>query len=181
MLDRPLERLIFASRWLMVPFYLGLVVTLAVMMVKFLQELVHFVPQVLELKETDVILTVLTLLDLALAASLVLMVILSGYENFVGRIESASDEERPAWMGTLDFGGLKLKLIASIVAISGIDLLKAFMNNGSGSGDGLMWLVVTHMAFVTSGVLLALMDYLTARAKAVGSRPAAMAAAPMPE
>lgn len=167
MLDQPLERLIFASRWLMVPIYLGLIVTLAMTVVKFLQELARLVPQVLAMKDTDVILAVLTLLDLALASSLVLMVIFSGYENFVARIESASAAQRPAWMGTLDFGGLKLKLIASIVAISGIHLLKAFMNIGSWSKEDLMWLVLTHMAFVVSGVLLALMDYLTARAKAV--------------
>ena len=95
--------------------------------------------------------------------------IFSGYENFVARIESAPEEDRPSWTGTLDFGGLKLKLIASIVAISGIHLLKAFMNIGSWSREDLMGLVVTHMAFVTSGVLLALMDCLTARAKAVSA------------
>ena len=119
-----------------------------------------------ELRETDVILMTLTLLDVSLAASLVLMMIFSGYENFVSKIDTG-DIDRPAWMGTLDFGGLKLKLISSIVAISGIDLLKSFMNIGQISKEDLMWKVITHMVFVFSGVLLALMDYITERAKKV--------------
>lgn len=166
MIERALEQLIFMSRWLMAPFYLGLIIVLGAMMVKFTQEVVHFVPGVLEFKETDVILTALSLLDLTLAASLVLMMVFSGYENFVSRIDTGNDQ-RPAWMGTLDFSGLKLKLIASIVAISGIDLLKSFMNIGQITKEDLMWKILTHMAFVVSGVLLALMDYLSERAKQV--------------
>jgi uncharacterized protein (TIGR00645 family) len=173
MVQRPLERFIFLSRWLMVPFYLGLVAALAALTAKFIQELLGFVPRVLELKDTDVILAVLTLLDLALAGSLVLMVIFSGYESFVSRLETVEPGERLGWMGTLDFGGLKLKLIASIVAIAGVHLLKSFMNIGSIPKADLAWLVGTYAVFVLSGVLLALMDYLTARAKAVekGGRP----------
>ena len=166
MIERVLEQLIFMSRWLMAPFYLGLIVVLGAMMVKFTQEVVHFVPGILAFKETDVILTALSLLDLTLAASLVLMMVFSGYENFVSRIDTG-EGQRPSWMGTLDFSGLKLKLIASIVAISGIDLLKSFMNIGQITKEDLMWKIVTHMAFVVSGVLLALMDYLSERAKQV--------------
>jgi uncharacterized protein (TIGR00645 family) len=166
MIERVLEQLIFMSRWLMAPFYIGLIVVLGAMMVKFTQEVVHFVPGILAFKETDVILTALSLLDLTLAASLVLMMVFSGYENFVSRIDTG-DDQRPAWMGTLDFSGLKLKLIASIVAISGIDLLKSFMNIGQITKEDLMWKILTHMAFVVSGVLLALMDYLSERAKQV--------------
>ena len=121
-------------------------------------------PHVLELRETDVILMTLTLIDLSLAASLVLMMIFSGYENFVSKIDTG-DSERPSWMGTLDFGGLKLKLISSIVAISGVDLLKSFMNIGQISKEDLMWKVITHLVFVVSGVLLALMDLITGKAK----------------
>lgn len=164
MIERVLEQLIFMSRWLMAPFYLGLIVVLGAMMVKFTQEVMHFVPGILAFKETDVILTALSLLDLTLAASLVLMMVFSGYENFVSRIDTG-DGQRPSWMGTLDFSGLKLKLIASIVAISGIDLLKSFMNIGQITKEDLMWKILTHMAFVVSGVLLALMDYLSERAK----------------
>lgn len=164
MIERALERLIFWSRWLMAPFYFGLIAVLGVLMIKFAQEIYLFVPHVLDLGDIDVILMTLSLLDLTLAASLVLMMIVSGYENFVSRIDTGTDE-RPAWMGTLDFSGLKLKLIASIVAISGIDLLKSFMNVAQTNKEDLMWKVVTHMAFVVSGVLLALMDYLIERAK----------------
>ncbi len=166
MIETAVERLIFMSRWIMAPIYLGLILVLGVLMVKFMEELYHFVPHVLELRETDVILMTLTLLDISLAASLVLMMIFSGYENFVSRIDTG-DNDRPAWMGKLDFGGLKLKLVSSIVAISAIDLLKSFMNIGSISKEDLMWKVVTHMAFVFSGLLLALMDYITERAKKI--------------
>ena len=169
MFEKAVERLIFTSRWLMAPFYLGLIAVLGVLVIKFAQEVVHFVPLVFDLKETDVILVTLTLLDLTLAASLVLMMIFAGYENFVSRIDTG-DDHRPSWMGTLDFGGLKLKLISSIVAISGIDLLKAFMNIGQISKEDLMWKVITHMTFVLSGVLLALMDFLTVRAKPAAAK-----------
>ena len=164
MIEQTIERMIFVSRWLMAPIYLGLVVVLGVLVVKFLEELAHFVPHVLELRETDVILMTLTLLDLSLAASLVLMMIFSGYENFVSKIDTGGSE-RPTWMGTLDFGGLKLKLISSIVAISGVDLLKSFMNIGQIGKEDLMWKVITHLVFVVSGVPLALMDHITSKAK----------------
>jgi uncharacterized protein (TIGR00645 family) len=163
--ERSLERLIFASRWLMAPFYLGLVVALAMLLVKFVQELLHYLPGVLAMKESDMVLAVLALVDLTLAGSLVLMVILSGYENFVSKIETSPDADRPEWMGTLDFSALKLKLVASIVAISAIHLLKAFMNVSAVSKDDIFWLVVVHMAFVVSGVLLALMDWISEKAK----------------
>jgi uncharacterized protein (TIGR00645 family) len=103
----------------------------------------------------------LTLIDLSLAGNLVLMVIFSGYENFVSKIDVASHKDRPDWMGTVDFSGLKLKLIASIVAISGIHLLKSFMSIDEMDKGNLMWLLVLHGTFVLSGVLLALMDYIT--------------------
>ena len=166
MIEKTIERLIFASRWLMAPFYIGLIAVLAMLMIKFAQELLHFIPHVFDLKETDVILMTLSLLDLTLGASLVLMMIFAGYENFVSRIDTG-DDDRPSWMGSLDFGGLKLKLISSIVAISGIDLLKSFMNIGQIAKEDIMWKVITHMAFVISGVLLALMDYMTERAKKI--------------
>ncbi len=164
-MERSLERLIFASRWLMAPFYVGLVLALAMLVVKFVQELLHYLPGVLSMKESDLVLAVLALVDLTLAGSLVLMVIFSGYENFVSKIDTADHAERPKWMGTLDFSGLKLKLVASIVAISAIYLLKSFMNVGATNKEDLFWLVVVHMAFVVSGVLLALMDWISEKAK----------------
>jgi len=160
MIERRFEQVLFASRWLLAPFYLGLVVALAALMVKFLQEIVHIIPHVLEMPEKDLLLAILTLIDLSLAGNLLVMVIFSGYENFVSKIDVADHEDRPDWMGKVDFGGLKLKLIASIVAISGIHLLKSFMNIKNVSYDELMWLVIIHLTFVGSGVLLALMDRL---------------------
>ena len=164
MIERNLERLIFASRWIMAPFYLGLVVSLAMLLVKFMQELIHVAPGVFAMSETAVILSVLSLIDLSLAGNLLLMVIFAGYENFVSKIDTGGHEDRPDWMGKVDFSGLKLKLIASIVAISGIQLLRTFMNVEQTSKDDLMWMLIIHMTFVTSGVLLALMDKLVASA-----------------
>jgi uncharacterized protein (TIGR00645 family) len=166
-LDKYLEEGMFRSRWIMAPFYVGLVLTLAVLLVKFVQELVLFAPTVLEVSEAKVILGVLTLIDLVLAGNLLLMVIFAGYENFVSKIDTGNSEDRPDWMGKVDFSGLKLKLIGSIVAISGIHLLKAFMELKEIDKENLMWLVIIHMAFVISGVLFAVMDYLTARSHAV--------------
>ena len=166
-LDKYLEEGMFRSRWIMAPFYVGLVLTLLVLLAKFTQELVLFAPTVLEVSEAKVILGVLTLIDLVLAGNLLLMVIFAGYENFVSKIDTGNSEDRPDWMGKVDFSGLKLKLIGSIVAISGIHLLKAFMDLKEIDKENLMWLVIIHMAFVISGVLFAVMDYLTARSHAV--------------
>lgn len=166
MIEQKLEKLIFASRWLMAPFYLGLVISLALLMVKFVQELIHIAPHVLEMGENQMILAVLSLIDLSLAGNLLLMVIFAGYENFVSKIDTGDHVDRPDWMGKVDFSGLKLKLIASIVAISGIHLLKAFMNVGGMPKEDLGWMLGIHMTFVVSGLLLALMDRI-----AEGPRP----------
>lgn len=159
------EAMLFASRWLMAPFYLGLVVALVVLMVSFLGELWHFVLAAPALKETDVILGVLTLIDLSLAGNLLLIVVFSGYENFVSKLHVGDHVDRPEWMGTVDFSGLKLKLVASIVAISGIHLLKSFMNVSQMDKGDLLWLVIVHLTFVVSGLLLAWMDHISGSTK----------------
>jgi uncharacterized protein (TIGR00645 family) len=166
-LEKYLEKGLFRSRWIMAPFYVGLVLTLLILLAKFTQELVLFAPTVLQISEAKVILGVLTLIDLVLAGNLLLMVIFAGYENFVSKIDTGDSEDRPDWMGKVDFSGLKLKLIGSIVAISGIHLLKAFMDIKQITKEDLLWLVIIHMAFVISGVLFAVMDYLTARSHAL--------------
>ena len=130
--ERILENGLFLSRWLMAPFYVGLVVALAMLLVVFVQELIHSVPLVMGAGAEEIILTVLTLIDLSLAGNLVLIVIFSGYENFVSKINLEGHEDRPSWMGTLDFSGLKIKLVGSIVAISAISLLRAFMTITAG-------------------------------------------------
>lgn len=164
-LERVIEGFIFQSRWLMAPVYLGLVVCLGILMITFFRELVSAAPRLLQMGEQEVILLVLTLIDLSLAGNLVLIVLFSGYENFVSKIEAATgDRDRPSWMGTLDFSGLKIKLIASIVAISGIHLLKVFMNVGDYTQSELIWLTVIHVTFVLSGIAFATMDWIEAKA-----------------
>ena len=150
----------------MAPFYIGLVVALLVLLLKFVQEIIHFVPHVFISPESDVLLFVLTLIDLSLTGNLLVMVIFAGYENFVSHIDVAEDAHRPTWMGTIDFSGLKIKLIGSIVAISGIHLLKQFMKVEAVNKEDLKWLLLTHAAFVISGVLLAVMDYYAHKSKA---------------
>lgn len=162
--ERVIERVIYTSRWILAPIYLGLVASLLVLMIKFVQELTHLGLHVFEAKETDIILGVLSLIDLSLAANLLLMVTFSGYESFVSKLDISADQHRPEWMGKIDFSGLKLRLVASIVAISAIHLLKSFMDVSRVDKTDLMWLVITHMAFVISGILLALMDLFAARA-----------------
>jgi len=163
------EKTLFASRWLMAPMYLGLAVALGMLTVIFVRELLDALPMVLELKAEQVILVVLTLIDLTLAANLLLIVLFSGYENFVSKLDIAEGADRPDWMGTVDFSALKMKLIASIVAISAIDLLKRFFAISEMTADPisiereLRWLIIVHLTFVASGVLMALMDWLSAR------------------
>src|SRR6476659_4273499 len=162
--ERNLERGLFASRWLMAPFYVGLVIALMVLIVVFVRAIVLELPDLATLDEAKVILWILTLIDLSLAANLVVMVIFAGYENFVSKMDIEGHPDRPAWMGTIDFSAMKLKLVASIVAISAIHLLKAFMSLDSYSREQLIFLVVIHLTFVISGVLLALMDYIADKA-----------------
>ena len=170
-LETAFERLLFRSRWLMAPFYLGLAIALLMLLVVFLRELAYYVPQAFSvghgMGSNDAILAVLTLVDLSLAGNLLLIVMFSGYENFVSKLDLDGETDRPPWMGTVDFSGLKMKLIASIVAISGIQLLKFFMNIGKDGAavdsEEAMWGVLIHLTFVTAVVLLALMDWLTAR------------------
>ncbi len=169
-LERALEGIIYASRWLMAPVYLGLIAALGILIVTFFRELYLQMPLVLSMDETDIILLVLTLVDLSLAGNLVLIIVFSGYENFVSKIEAAhQDRDRPEWMGTLDFSGLKIKLIASIVAISGIHLLKIFMNLSNYTETQLLWYVIIHLTFIVSGVCVAVMDWIEQMAhKAAG-------------
>jgi len=164
LIERVLERGLFASRWLMAPFYVGLVLALIVLLVVFVHDIIDEIPALATLDEAKVILWVLTLIDLSLAANLIVMVIFAGYENFVSKMDVAGHPDRPAWMGTIDFSAMKLKLMASIVAISAIQLLKVFMSIESYTHENIIFLVVIHITFVVSGVLLALMDYIADKA-----------------
>lgn len=159
-----LERGMFASRWFMAPVYVALSLSLFFIMVKVIQEFFYFVPLIISMDIKELLLFVLHIVDLALIGNLVLMIIFAGYENFVSKIGVAQNsEDKPSWMGKVDFSGLKLKLIASIVAISGINLLEAFMDISSKTDQELKWMVAIHIVFIFSGVLLALMDYIASK------------------
>jgi uncharacterized protein (TIGR00645 family) len=170
-LEAIIEWLIYTSRWLMAPVYLGLIAALGILIVTFFRELYIQAPQVPTMDETDIILLVLTLVDLSLAGNLVLIILFSGYENFVSKMEMAhKDRDRPEWLGSIDFSGLKIKLIASIVAISGIHLLKIFMNLSNYTEQQLRWYVIIHLTFIFSGVCVAAMDWLEEKAHEVHAR-----------
>ena len=163
-IERSLETGLFASRWLLAPFYVGLVIALAMLLVVFVRELSASIAELMDLDAEKMILAALTLIDLSLAGNLVLIVIFSGYENFVSKINTGDSEDRPSWMGTLDFSGLKMRLIGSMVAISAISLLRAFVSltePGTALDQRkLFWLVALHVTFLFSGVMFALMDWL---------------------
>ena len=163
-IEKGLESLLFGSRWLLAPVYLGLVFSLVLLLVAFVREIVEAVPHVLGMKVEEIILLVLSLIDLSLAFNLVLIVIFSGYENFVSKIDTGDSEDRPHWMGTLDFSGMKMKLIGSIVAISAISLLRAFMTVSDFTepvdNARLGWMIGLHMTFIVSGLLFAVMDWV---------------------
>jgi len=157
-LERILESGIFASRWLLAPFYIGLIVCLMLLLLHFVVELGGFIPKVPRAEASEVILGVLGLVDITFTANLVLIVIFSGYENFVSKIDSA-EHDRPDWMTKVDFSGLKQKLMTSIVAISAIQVLKAFMNIEKFQDTGTLgWLVGIHIVFVSSMLVLAISD-----------------------
>jgi uncharacterized protein (TIGR00645 family) len=160
-LEGLLEAVLFASRWLLAPFYLGLAISIVIVLIKFLEELFHIAQRAFRLTEADVIVGVLSLVDLALTGSLLLIVIFSGYENFVSKIDHSGHRDWPEWMGAIDFTTLKLKLLGSIVAISAIQLLKQFMEIKTASDRDLWWYVIIHLVFVGSSVLLALSDRIS--------------------
>ncbi len=160
-LESIIEKWLFVSRWLLVPLYLGLTLIFVALGIKFLQEIVHLAPQLWAMKETDLVLASLTLIDMVLVGNLLIMVILSGYENHVSQLNLEAGQERLSWLGKLDAGSLKVKLSASIVLISSIHLLKAFMDIQQMQNDKLMWMVIVHMTFVISAILMSAIDKMS--------------------
>ena len=150
----------------MAPVYVVLSLSLAVIMLKVVQEFIYNVPLMVSMDIRNLLLFVLHIVDLALIGNLVLMVLFAGYENFVSKIDAATDsEDKPSWMGKVDFSGLKLKLISSIVAISGINLLEAFMSLKDLTVREIKWQIIIHLVFIASGVFLALMDWIASKTK----------------
>ncbi len=162
-LEHLVESIILASRWLLVVFYLGLAAGLVLYAVAFAKKLWDFAGKVFVLEETDTILKMLGLIDAALVASLIVMVIISGYENFVSRFDNAEGEVN--WLGKIDAGSLKVKVASTIVAISSIHLLQVFLNSAQFTDSKIMWLTIMHMAFVVSALFLAYIDKVMAQTK----------------
>jgi uncharacterized protein (TIGR00645 family) len=161
MIESWIERLLFASRWILAPVYLGLSLALLALGVRFFIEIVHVLGTLMTISESEMVLTVLSMIDLVLVGSLIVMVMFSGYENFVSRIDAGAEAEKLGWLGRLDAGTLKLKVAASIVAISSIHLLQKFMDVEKIENDKLLWYVVIHLTFVVSAVMLGVLDRMS--------------------
>jgi uncharacterized protein (TIGR00645 family) len=166
--ERVLERWLFRSRWLMAPFYVCLELALAALLYVFALEAWHGLSHLTEMRPGDAILLCLSLIDLSLSANLMLIVVFSGYQNFVSRLDPGGHEDWPSWMGDIDYSGLKMKLSASIVAISAIALLQGFLQVGQGKpidDRTLAWLVGLHVTFVFSALVVALIEFISCRTK----------------
>jgi len=159
--EKQIEKVLYATRWLLAPVYLGLSFALLALVIKFFQELVHLVPILFSIKETDLILVILSLVDMALVGGLLVMVMFSSYENFVSQIDIDEGSEKLNWLGKVDAGSLKNKVAASIVAISSIHLLKVFMNAENVTNDKMFWYVIVHLTFVLSAFLMGYLDKIT--------------------
>lgn len=160
-MERILEKSMYAARWLLAPIYFGLAFALLALAIKFFQEIWHILPAILSLSEGDLILKLLSLIDMALVGGLLIMVMLSGYENFVSQLDIDKNGEKLDWLGKMDSGSLKMKVAASIVAISSIHLLRMFMDAQQLKSEQLMWYVIMHLTFVLSAFAMGYLDKLT--------------------
>ena len=160
-MERFFENAMYASRWLLAPIYFGLSLALLALSLKFFQEIFHILPHVFTKSEADLILVLLSLIDMALVGGLLVMVMISGYENFVSQLDIDEGKEKLDWLGKMDSGSLKMKVAASIVAISSIHLLRMFMDAQQISNEKLMWYVIIHMTFVASAFAMGYLDKLT--------------------
>ncbi|WP_313741339.1 TIGR00645 family protein [Pseudomonas sp.] len=160
-MERLLENAMYASRWLLAPIYFGLSLGLLALALKFFQEIVHVLPNVFGMAEADLVLVILSLIDMSLVGGLLVMVMFSGYENFVSQLDIDEGKEKLSWLGKMDSTSLKMKVAASIVAISSIHLLRVFMDAQNISPQYLMWYVIIHMTFVVSAFVMGYLDKLT--------------------
>ena len=159
-IERSMERWMYASRWLLAPIYIGLSLALFALVIKFYQEIFHTLPTILDIDESQLVLKLLTLIDLTLVGSLTVMVMFSGYENFVSQMDIHDSTEKLDWLGTHDYGALKMKVASAIVAISSIHLLKIFMNVEATDNEKLQWYVLIHLTLVISALLMSYQDRL---------------------
>ncbi len=160
-MERLIENAMYASRWLLAPIYFGLSFALLALALKFFQEIFHILPNVFAMSEANLILVLLSLIDMALVGGLLVMVMLSGYENFVSQLNIREGTEKLSWLGKMDSSSLKMKVAASIVAISSIHLLKVFMDAKNIPESKLMWYVLIHLTFVGSAFAMGYLDKLT--------------------
>jgi uncharacterized protein (TIGR00645 family) len=160
-MERFIENAMYASRWLLAPIYFGLSIALLALALKFFQEVFHILPNVFAMTEANLILVLLSLIDMALVGGLLVMVMLSGYENFVSQLNIREGTEKLSWLGKMDSSSLKMKVAASIVAISSIHLLKVFMDAKNIPESKLMWYVIIHLTFVGSAFAMGYLDKLT--------------------
>lgn len=161
MMESFIERLIYSARWILAPIYAGLSLALLALGLKFFQEVFHVLPIIFQMTEADLVLVVLSLIDLALVGGLIVMVMLSSYESFVSRLNISEDTEKLGWLGKMDYTSLKNKVASSIVAISSIHLLKIFMNTPNVAEKHLLWYVIIHITFVVSAFGMGMLDRLT--------------------
>jgi uncharacterized protein (TIGR00645 family) len=167
-IEEVVEKVLFGGRWLLAPLYVGLLLSLVPLIYRFFIEFLHLMEGVATLEMQEITLKILELLDVVLLGNLIIIVIFAGYENFVSKINVATNSvDRPHWMGRVDYSGLKIKLIGSLVAISVIELLKDFMMEGDYDDKRQMWRIAIHITFVLSGVLFALMDFIADKREAV--------------
>ena len=160
-MERFIENAMYASRWLLAPIYLGLSLGLLILALKFFQEIIHVIPNIFTMLEAEVILLLLSLIDMALVGGLLVMVMISGYENFVSQLDIDDNKEKLNWLGTMDSSSLKMKVAASIVAISSIHLLKVFMDAKNYDLEYLKWYVIIHLTFVGSAFAMGYLDKVT--------------------
>ncbi|WP_048324998.1 TIGR00645 family protein [Serratia marcescens] len=160
-MGRLLENAMYASRWLLAPVYFGLSLTLVALSIKFFQEILHVLPNIFAVTEADLVLTLLSLIDMALVGGLLVMVMFSGYENFVSQLDITEGKEKLSWLGKMDATSLKNKVAASIVAISSIHLLRVFMDAKNVPDNKLMWYVIIHLTFVLSAFVMGYLDKVT--------------------
>ena len=160
-MERFLENAMYASRWLLAPVYFGLSLGLIALTIKFFQEIFHILPHIFSVSESDMILTLLSLVDMTLVGGLLVMVMFSGYENFVSQLDINEGKEKLSWLGKMDATSLKNKVAASIVAISSIHLLRVFMDAKNVPDNKLMWYVIIHLTFVRSAFVMGYLDRLT--------------------
>lgn len=160
-MERLVETLLVRSRWLLAPVYLGLSLALIALTITFFREVWHLFEIILSAKESDVVLTVLSLVDISLVGGLLIMIMLSGYENFVSELDGKSENEKLSWLGKMDASSLKMKVAASIVAISSIHLLRMFMDIRNVNPEYLKWYVIIHLTFVVSAFAMGSLDRIT--------------------